>query len=195
MPLNPPPKRGQKQQGPKQGQKGGRSTAALSTAWTEHKTTRIPEPSLKPLPVLPYHMTPEETEAWVKADTERQLAPKQPPPKQTFTEANKKWAVGFLTQPRQYELNKDNNYTRALKKKVNEAEPGSTSRSSPRKKRDVPQLGQQAKQTTPPRSRWDPVMAPHRLSSTLLGKQGSVSVNWIHMLQIDLRVLKLHSSM
>jgi hypothetical protein len=86
----------------------------------------------------------------VKADTERQLAPKQPPPKQTFTEANKKWAVGFLTQPRQYELNKDSNYKRALKKKVKEAEPRSTSRSSPRKKRDVPQLGQQAKQTIPP---------------------------------------------
>jgi len=112
--------------------------------------TRIPEPSLKPLPVLPYHKTPEEIDAWVKADTERQLAPKQPPPKQTFTEANKKWAVGFLTQPRQYELNKDNTYKRALKKKVKEAEPGSTSRSSPRKKRDVPQLGQQAKQTIPP---------------------------------------------
>ena len=82
-PPSPPPARQPTPPPSQQGQKRmkTRGTATLSTTQRVHKSTKIPEPSLKPLPVLPYHKTPEEIAAWVKSDTKRQLAPKQRPPK------------------------------------------------------------------------------------------------------------------
>jgi hypothetical protein len=139
-PPNPPSTR-------QQGQKRTMATATLSTTQRVHKSTKIPEPSLKPLPVRPYDRTPEENEAWVKADTKSQLAPKQPPPKQIFSEKDKKWAKGFLEQPSQYDINKDDDYKRCLRRKAESAKAGSSSAS---RKRDVPQLGEQAKQAISP---------------------------------------------
>ena len=75
---------------------------------------KIPEPSQKPLPIRPYDRTDEENAAWVAADTKRQLAPKLPPPKQIFSEKDKKWAKSFIEQPSQDEINKEDDYKRCL---------------------------------------------------------------------------------
>jgi hypothetical protein len=47
-----------------------------------------------------------------------------------------KWAKGMLNQPSEDQLNAPDDYTRTLKKQY--------------EKRDVPQLGQEAKQPVPP---------------------------------------------
>ena len=61
-----------------------------------------------------------------------------PEPKQIFTEKEKQWAKGFIEQPSQVEMNKPNDYLRAL------------SRVKPSKKRGVAQLGEQSKQSISP---------------------------------------------
>jgi hypothetical protein len=92
-------------------------------------------------------MTKEELNMEVLADVRRQFAPKQPSPKQVFTTSQKKWATSFLTQPSQYDLNKPDDYTRYLDKQVEASKTRSTSAS---RKRDVAQLGEQAKQSVSP---------------------------------------------
>ena len=125
-----------------------RGTATLSTTQRVHKSMKIPEPSLKPLPVLPYHRTPEETKAWVKADTKKQLAPKQLPPKQTFTEEQKKWAKGMLEQPSQISMNLPSDYEREIGKQT--ALSNKKKKTSAKRGNQVPQLGEQKKQSVPP---------------------------------------------
>jgi hypothetical protein len=70
-----------------------------------------------------------------------------PPPKQVHTASQKKWATSFLNQPSQYDLNKPDDYTRSLYKQVEASKTRSTSASG---KRDVAQLGEQAKQSVSP---------------------------------------------
>ena len=79
-------------------------------------------------------MTKEQLDAWVDADTKRQLARKKPEEKQTFTAKENKWAIGFITEPSQYEKNKPDNYLRALSKSSSSPK---TRSSSARGKRDV----------------------------------------------------------
>ena len=150
LPPSPPPARQPTPPPSQQGQKRmkTRGTATLSTTQRVHKSTKIPEPSLKPLPVLPYHMTPEETEAWVKADTKRQLAPKQRPPKQTFTEEQKMWAKGWLEHPSQISMNLPSDYEREILKQ--NALSNEKKKTSAKRGKKIPQLGEQKNQSVPP---------------------------------------------
>ena len=109
---------------------------------------KVPESSLKPLPVLPYHMTPEKTEAWVKANTKRQLAPKQLPPKQTFTEKQNKWAKGMLEHPSQISMNLPSDYEREILKQ--NALSNEKKKTSAKSGKQIPQLGEQKKSIGPP---------------------------------------------
>jgi hypothetical protein len=62
--------------------------------------------------------------------------PKKPEPKTPCSPKTIKWAMSSINQTSQYELNKDDDYTRTLKQQI--------------VKRDVPQLRTQAKQSIPP---------------------------------------------
>jgi hypothetical protein len=44
------------------------------------------------------------------------FAPKQPEAKQTYSEKDKKWAMGMLTQPTQYKMNLPSDYDREISK-------------------------------------------------------------------------------
>ncbi len=147
LPPSPPPARQPTPPPSQQGQKRMKTRAARTTQRV-HKSTKIPEPSLKPLPVLPYHMTPEETEAWVKADTKRHLAPKQRPPKQTFTEKQKMWAKGLLEQPSQISMNLPSDYEREILKQ--NAMSNEKKKTSAKSGKQIPQLGEQKNQSVPP---------------------------------------------
>jgi hypothetical protein len=73
----------------------------------------------------------------IKRDyVQMQLHPKKPETEPPFPPETIKWANSMLNQPSQYELNKDDDYTRTLKQQI--------------VKKDVPQLGTQAKQSIPP---------------------------------------------
>ena len=87
-------------------------------------------------------MTEEENAAIVEAEVKRQLAPRKPEPKQIFTPKQKKWAKEFLEHPSQIEINRPDDYLRCLRR----ASSHTTRSSSASGKRDVAQLGEQAKQ-------------------------------------------------
>jgi hypothetical protein len=82
---------------------------------------------------------------------------KEPEPRPKYTEKQKEYAKYLLTLPSQYDLYpKPDDYTRTLQKEGKKTRSrasasGSKSSTSTSKKRlDVPQLGQQAKQSIPP---------------------------------------------
>jgi hypothetical protein len=81
-----------------------------------HKTTKIPGPSLKPLPKRAYDRTPEENDAIVPAKVKAFLAPKVREPKLTFTPKQKKWAIGMLTAEPQYKQNLPSDYKCEIKR-------------------------------------------------------------------------------
>jgi hypothetical protein len=58
------------------GKKRSRAATVSTTNKVVHKTTKIPEPSLKPLPKRAYDQTPEENEAVVRAEVKAFFAPK-----------------------------------------------------------------------------------------------------------------------
>jgi len=121
---------------------------------------RSPLPKVpKDLPKLAYHKTDAEIDAYVKADVARQLQKKKPEPRQVFTNKQIAYAEYFLTLPNQYNLHhKPDDYKRTLQKtrsasgsKSSKSAGGSkSSQSAGGKRADVPQLGQQAKQSIPP---------------------------------------------
>ena len=63
-------------------------------------------------------MTPEENREVVDKEVQafilRARKKAAPEPKQMFTEKEKQWAKGFIEQPSQVEMNKPNDYLRAL---------------------------------------------------------------------------------
>ena len=85
-------------------------------------------------------------------------AQKEPPPKPVYTEKDKKWAMGMLTEPSQYDKRKPDDYKRTLQKKSQSVKTGSSSASM---KRDVPRLGEQANQMISPFK-----VAPSKVSTT-----------------------------
>jgi hypothetical protein len=93
----------------------------------------------------PVEKTPEEIEAEERAKVKRKLTALRPTPspKQVFPERQKQWAISFLNQPSQYDLNKLDDYTCYLDKQVEAA--GKTRNTSANGKRDVAQLKEQAK--------------------------------------------------
>ena len=86
-------------------------------------------------------MTQEERDAIVKSELVAHFAPKQPVEKEIYTPKAKRWATGFLTHPSQAEINRPNNYIRALRKTPS-SKTGSGTASG--KRDDVAQLGQQS---------------------------------------------------
>jgi hypothetical protein len=90
----------------------------------------------------PAEKTPEEIEAEERDKVKRKLTALRPnpPPKQVFTERQKKWAISFLNQPSQYDLNNPDDYTRYLDKQVEAA--SKTRSASASGKKDVAQLGE-----------------------------------------------------
>jgi hypothetical protein len=78
----------------------------------------------------------EETTENVRKYVQTQLHPQKPEPQPPHPLEVIKWAKSMLNQPSQYDLNAPFNYTRTLKQQY--------------EKRDVPQLGQHAKQLIPP---------------------------------------------
>ena len=131
--------------------------------------------SLKPLPKRTYDYTEEEnTERAAGQYTkwrEDTAAAKVPEPKQTFTKKDQDWAFSMLTGPSQRDMAKEGDYERSLNKIVDSlstqdgktddlpSEGGKTDDlpakggkgvKGARKKRDVPQLGEQSKKTISP---------------------------------------------
>jgi hypothetical protein len=76
----------------------------------------IPEPSLKPLPKRSYDRTPEEIAAIVRAEVKAFFAPKEPEPKPTYIDKDKKWAIGMLTAEPQYKKNLPSDYKREIER-------------------------------------------------------------------------------
>ena len=104
-------------------------------------------PRQEPLPKVPkvpppraYDRTPEENAATVAADVKRQLAPRKPEPKKIFTPKQKK------EQPSQIEINRPDDYLRCMRR----VRSHTTTSSSASGKRDIAQLGEQAKQSISP---------------------------------------------
>ena len=71
------------------------------------------------------------------------FAPKQPVEKEVYPPKAKSWATGFLTHPSQTEINRSDNYIRALRKTPS----GGTASG---KRNDVAQLGQQSNKSIDP---------------------------------------------
>ena len=135
------------------------------------KKTKIPEVSLKPLPMRPYDYTKEENAeiaaahlAKWRADT---AAAKIPEPPVIYSQKDKKWAFSILTGPSQKEMAMQPDYERSLEKMYESSlsrSSGKTTDASAvpaeggkgvkvvqrKKKRDVPQLGAQSKQAISP---------------------------------------------
>jgi hypothetical protein len=101
-----------------------------------HKTTKIPEPSLKPLPKRAYDRTPEENDMIVRADVKAFLAPKVPEPKPTYTPKKKTWAIDMLTAEPQYKRSLPSDYKREIERQSDLA------KKAKRSGKQSPQLGE-----------------------------------------------------
>ncbi|KAK1643761.1 hypothetical protein QYE76_061566 [Lolium multiflorum] len=106
-------------------------------------TTKIPEPSLKPLTPRPWELSVEENAAVVAAQHEKWQADckkkREPEPKQVFSEKEKSWAKSFLNTPSQAAKNLPDDYERELRSQAL-AVGG----------KQVAQLGEQSKQSIAP---------------------------------------------
>jgi hypothetical protein len=100
----------------------------------------------------PVEKTTEEIEAEDRAKVKSKLAALRPTPtpKQVYTTKQNEWAFDMLTQPSQYELNKPDDYKRCLDKQVDAKEEAKKTSATARGKRDVAQLGAQAKKSISP---------------------------------------------
>jgi hypothetical protein len=115
---------------------------------------KVPHPNL---PIRPYDRTPKENARIAKKHYDAQMKKKDPDPRPKYTEKQKDYAKYLLTLPSQYDLHhKPDDYLRTLQKEGKKSRSrtsasGSKSSTSASKKRsNVPQLGQQAKQSIPP---------------------------------------------
>ena len=152
LPPNPPPKGEQKTQGPKKGQKRGRATSTLNTEPYQPKTTRIPEPSQKPLPVRAYDRTPAETEVIVAGEVKahfeklhKKLHPEpEPSPKELLDPKTIDHFRTMISGPSQTQMDLPTDYERELRIQ------NARFQEAKRKGKQIPQLGEQANQSVPP---------------------------------------------
>jgi hypothetical protein len=77
---------------------------------------KIPDPSLKPLAQRAYDRTEEENKSISDAEVKAHFAPKKPEPKSTYSEKDKNWAMGMLTQPAPYKLSLPSDYKREIER-------------------------------------------------------------------------------
>ncbi|KAK1629274.1 hypothetical protein QYE76_003589 [Lolium multiflorum] len=128
------------------------------------RTTKIPEPSLKPLTPRPYDLSVEENAAVVAAQHEKWQADckkkREPEPKPVYSDKQKKWAKSFLTEPSQAAKNLPDYYSHELrrqafilkeKQELAEKQEKKASHSESKKEgKQVAQLGEQSKQSIAP---------------------------------------------
>ncbi|KAI4971038.1 hypothetical protein ZWY2020_001952 [Hordeum vulgare] len=123
----------------------------------KRKLSPLPKVPHANLPIRPYDRTPKENARIAKEQHDAQMKRKEPEPRPEYTEKHIAWAKDFITTPSQYDLHyKADDYTRTLQKEVKKsssrasASGSKSSSTTSKKKSDVPQLGQQAKQSIPP---------------------------------------------
>jgi hypothetical protein len=126
------------------GKKQSRAATVSTTDKVVHKTTKIPEPSLKPLPKRAYDQTPEETDAIVNAEMKAHFAQKEPEPKPTCNDKDKKWVVDMITTEPQYKRSLPSDYKHEIERQSDLAKKAKRSR------KQIPQLGEQKNQSVPP---------------------------------------------
>jgi hypothetical protein len=68
------------------------------------------------------------------------FAPKKPGAKQTYSEKDKKWAMGMLTQPAQYKMNLPSDYDREILKQG--ALSDEKKKTNAKSGKQIPQLGE-----------------------------------------------------
>ena len=104
-----------------------------------YKKTQERKKKEKPAPEKSgYEMTPEELDAWVQEDVRKQLKPKKPPPKEPVDPAAKKFYLSMMCQPKPPLMSDyDRSITKSWEKKSNQ------------RYNQVPQLGEQPKQSVP----------------------------------------------
>jgi hypothetical protein len=142
-----------------------RKRASKNAPSMSSKRRSPPKRKLSPLPKVPhpnlpirlYDRTPEENTRIAKEHYDAQMKKKEPEPLPEYTEKQKDYAKYLLTMPSQYELHrKPDDYLRTLQKEGKKsrsstsASGSKSSKSVSKNRSDVPQLGQQAKQSIPP---------------------------------------------
>ena len=123
----------------------------------KRKLSPLPKVPHANLPIRPYDRTPEENARIAKEHHDAQMKKKEPEPRPEYTDKQIAYAKYFTTLPSHYDLHyKPDDYTRTLQKEVKKsrsrasASGSKSSSTTSKKKSDVPQLGQQAKQSIPP---------------------------------------------
>ena len=106
-------------------------------------------------------------------------SPKKKEPKQTFDPKTIKWAKGFLEQPSQYEINKPDDYTRALRK-IDAATPRNVTGSGLPKPKDVAQLGEQAKKGISPLKVVTDMELAKATREADFAREAGISVSQVH---------------
>jgi hypothetical protein len=83
-----------------EGKKRSKAATVSTTDKVVHKTTKIPGPSLKPLPQRAYDWTDKEIKVISDVELKAHFAPKVPEPKPTYSDKDKKWAwICLLKRP------------------------------------------------------------------------------------------------
>jgi hypothetical protein len=118
------------------GKKRSRAATVSTTDKVVHKTTKIREPLLKPLPKRAYDRTPEENKAIVDAEVKAFLAAKVHEPKPTYTQKQKTWAIDMLITEAQYKRSLPSNYKHEIERQSDLA------KKAKRSGKQIPQLGE-----------------------------------------------------
>jgi hypothetical protein len=129
------------------GKKRSRAPTVSTTDKVVHKTTNIPEPSLKPLLQRAYDRTDEEVKAKSAAKVKAHFAPKVSEPKPTYNEKYKKWAMDMLTTEPQYKRSLPSDYKHEIERQSDLAKKAKRSAKS---RKQFPQLREQKNQSVPP---------------------------------------------
>jgi hypothetical protein len=125
------------------GKKWSRAATVSTTDKVVHKSTKIPGPSLKPLPQRAGERTYEENKVISDAEVKAFFAPKEPEPKPTYSDKDKKWAISMLTTEPQYKRSLPLDYKREIERQSDLAK-------AKRRGKQIPQLGEQKNQSVPP---------------------------------------------
>jgi hypothetical protein len=112
-----------------------------------YKTTKIPEPSLKPLPQRAYDRTNAKSDAKSVTKVKAHFAPKVHEPKPTYSEKDKKWAMDMLTKEPQYKRSLPSDYKREIER---QSDLPKKAKRSAKSGKQIPQLGEQKNQSVPP---------------------------------------------
>jgi hypothetical protein len=152
-----------------------RTAAPAASTTTAKKSRAGTRNNVKEAPAnLPYELTDEELKKQVDADVKRQLAPKQPEPKEKIDPTKAKQFLKNLTRP---PPSLPSNYDRSIMKSHKEHVQRSGSSSA--RGKTIPQLGEQKNQSCPPLNvfsdiDYDPEVAAHDLGFTLAQYLGQV---------------------